>query len=150
MKILVAIDGSKYGGAALEELIRRSWPAGTEVRVVSVIHPIPLVTDPILVLAAGHVESLKNEEARAPRDVARAMEEIMGRAPGLAITTKVLDGDPKTAIIEEARRWGADLILVGSHGRGAAKLVLGSVAQAVAANAPCSVEIVRLKGAAAA
>ena len=41
MKILVAIDGSKYGGAALEELIRRSWPAGTEVRVVSVIHPIP-------------------------------------------------------------------------------------------------------------
>ena len=78
------------------------------------------------------------------------MEEIMGRAPGLAITTKVLDGDPKTAIIEEARRWGADLILVGSHGRGAAKLVLGSVAQAVAANAPCSVEIVRLKGAAAA
>lgn len=149
MKILTAIDGSKYGGAALEELVRRSWPAGTEVRVLSVAHPTPLVTDPILILTATHVESLKEERKRASRDVASAMEEITRRAPALVVATKVLEGDPKMAIIEEARSWGADLILVGSHGQGAAKLVLGSVAQAVAANAPCSVEIVRLKRAAA-
>ena len=47
-------------------------------------------------------------------------------------------------IVEEAERWGADLILVGSHGYGSVKrFMLGSVSQAVATHAPCSVEIVR-------
>jgi nucleotide-binding universal stress UspA family protein len=149
MRILLAVDGSKYGGAALEEIMTREWPSSTEVRVLSVAHPTPLVTDPILVLTAAHVETLKDERARAPRDVANAAEEIKRRAPTLTVSTSVLEGDPKRAIVEEAKRWGADLILVGSHGKGAAKLVLGSVAQAVAANAPCSVEIVRSKAAAA-
>ena len=118
--------------------------------MLSVVHPTPLVTDPVLVLAAAHVETLKEERLRAPRDVAKAAEEIKRRAPALALSTNVLEGNPKTAIIEEAKRWSADLILVGSHGNGAAKLVLGSVAQAVAANAPCSVEIARSKARAAA
>ncbi|HXF13433.1 MAG TPA: universal stress protein [Terriglobales bacterium] len=150
MRILLAIDGSKFGGAALEEIIEREWPAGSEVRVLSVFHPTPLVPDPVLVLAAAHVETLKEERLRAPRDVANAAEEIKRRAPSLALSTSVLQGNPKTAIVEEAKRWSADLILVGSHGNGAAKLVLGSVAQAVAANAPCSVEIARSKARAAA
>jgi nucleotide-binding universal stress UspA family protein len=47
-------------------------------------------------------------------------------------------------IIDEAERWGADLILVGSHGNGpGGRFLLGSVAQAVALYAPCSVEIAR-------
>ena len=150
MKILLAIDGSKYGGAALEEIARRDWPRGSEVRILSVAHPTPLVTDPILVLAAAHVETLKEESVRAPRDVTKAAEEIKRRAPTLTVSTNVLEGDPKIAIVEEAKDWGADLILVGSHGNGPAKLALGSVAQAVAANAPCSVEIVRSKAMAAA
>jgi nucleotide-binding universal stress UspA family protein len=150
MRILIAVDGSKYGGAALEELVSRSWPSGTEVRILSVAHPTPLVTDPVLVLAATHVETLKAERLRASGDVAKAMEEISRRAPKIKATTIVLEGDPKKAIVEEARRWDADLILLGSHGRGAAKLLLGSTAEAVAGSASCSVEIVRLKAAVAA
>jgi len=53
---------------------------------------------------------------------------------------------PKDVIVEEAREWGTDLIVVGSHGYGFAKrLVLGSVAAAVVASAPCSVQVVRTK-----
>jgi nucleotide-binding universal stress UspA family protein len=62
----------------------------------------------------------------------------------LRIETRVIDGSPKEEIVEEAETWGADLILIGSHGYGNVKrFMLGSVLQAVATHAPCSVEIVR-------
>ena len=55
-------------------------------------------------------------------------------------------GFPKQIILDEAEGWGADLIVVGSHGRGLmGRFLLGSVSQAVALNARCSVEIVRCR-----
>ena len=144
MKILLAIDGSKYGEAAVKELIQRPWPSGTEVLVLSVAHPIPFIPDPLFVMTAAHYDSLEAEQKRASQDVAQVAEEIAKGAPSLQVTTKVLEGSPKKQIVEEAERWGADLIMLGSHGYGpAARFLLGSVAQAVALHAPCSVEIVR-------
>jgi nucleotide-binding universal stress UspA family protein len=62
----------------------------------------------------------------------------------LNVTTKMLFGSPKKAILEEAEAFSADLIVVGSHGHGGIeRFLLGSVSQAVALHAKCSVEIVR-------
>ena len=62
----------------------------------------------------------------------------------MQIETTVIDGTPKVVIIEEAERWEADLIVIGCHGYGPLRrFLLGSVSQAVAIYAPCSVEIVR-------
>ena len=62
----------------------------------------------------------------------------------MKITTEVLSGSPKRVILEEAEAFGADLIVVGSHGHGMVEsFLLGSVSQAVALHAKCSVEIVR-------
>ena len=62
----------------------------------------------------------------------------------LPISSIVVVDSPKDAIVEEAERWGADLIVVGSHGyRGPVRTLLGSVSQAVATQAKCSVEIAR-------
>ena len=62
------------------------------------------------------------------------------------MSTRIREGIPKDVIVEEAREWGADLIVLGSHGYGFVKrLVLGSVAAAVVAAAPCSVQVVRAK-----
>jgi nucleotide-binding universal stress UspA family protein len=64
--------------------------------------------------------------------------------PSLPVSSTVVVDSPPDAIIEEAGRWDADLILVGSHGyRGPARALLGSVSQAVTTLAKCSVEIVR-------
>ena len=61
-------------------------------------------------------------------------------------TTKIVEGIPKDAIVQEAAEWGADLIVMGSHGYGRfRRMVLGSVAGAVVAGAPCSVQVVRAK-----
>jgi nucleotide-binding universal stress UspA family protein len=60
----------------------------------------------------------------------------------------VREGDPRSVIVDEAEEWGADMIVLGSHGyTGLKRLLLGSVAQSVAAHAHCSVEIVRRKAA---
>jgi nucleotide-binding universal stress UspA family protein len=62
----------------------------------------------------------------------------------LVISTEVKTGRPQDVILEWAKQWGADLIIVGSHGySGWQRFWLGSVSHAVAAHAPCSVEIVR-------
>ena len=69
----------------------------------------------------------------------------MLRSKGLKVTTTVEQGDPKSKIIEAASKWHADLIVVGSHGRkGLEHFLLGSVSDAVARHAGCSVEIVRI------
>ena len=53
-------------------------------------------------------------------------------------------GDPRTIILDTAEDWQADLIAVGSHGRtGLDRLLMGSVSEAVAVHAHCSVEVVR-------
>jgi nucleotide-binding universal stress UspA family protein len=144
LKILLAVDGSHYGDVAVKEVIQRTWPASTEVRVLSVAHPTPYFHDPLLVGAGTHFDSLRDEQKRASHDVAKVEDELRQQAPHLQISTKVLEGSPKEKIIEEARQWNSDLIILGSHGHGpVGPFLLGSVALEVALHAPCSVEIVR-------
>ena len=56
------------------------------------------------------------------------------------------EGDARSVIVDEAQKWSADLVMLGSHGyTGIKRLLLGSVALLVVSHAPCSVEIVRRK-----
>jgi nucleotide-binding universal stress UspA family protein len=150
MKILVATDGSKFGEAAVEEVARRPWPAGSEVLVVYVVEPTP---QPAAEMWAGSYEDYFAELDQWRRAQARQALEAATRILDaredrtLRVTAEVLEGQPKRRIPEEAESWGADLVVVGSHGYGFwDRLLLGSVSQAVAAHAPCSVEIVRRRG----
>jgi nucleotide-binding universal stress UspA family protein len=68
------------------------------------------------------------------------------RAKGLKATGTVENGDAKSRILESAKDWRADLIVLGSHGRkGLEHFLMGSVSEAVARHAGCSVEIVRIR-----
>jgi nucleotide-binding universal stress UspA family protein len=72
-----------------------------------------------------------------------SVEQVLASA-GLKATVAVLSGNPKEVILEESKKWNADLIVVGSHGRhGFKRFLLGSVSEAVAMNAHCSVVVVR-------
>lgn len=144
MKVLLAIDGSACSEAAVEEVARRIWPAGSEARIISVVEHHGPLTSGVLT----HQKEFEEEErARARETLDRAAEHIRedGASNGaLAVTTQVMQGAPKRIIVEEAEKWGADLIVVGSHGyRSWERMLLGSVSQAVAMHAECSVEIVR-------
>ena len=66
------------------------------------------------------------------------------RLQGFKVTSAVERGDPKSVIIDTVARWDADLIVIGAHGADALeRFLIGSVSDAVARHAPCSVQIVR-------
>ncbi|MEX1127788.1 MAG: universal stress protein [Vicinamibacterales bacterium] len=145
LRVLLATDGSPCSDRAVQSVAMRPWPSDSRIEVVSVVHTrMPNVVDaPVLMLAAAHEDALDAERLRAPLRVQRAQKCLAGK-PGVGVTTRVLEGNPEDAIVDEADRWQADVIVLGSHGYGPVKRrLLGSVSQAVALHASCSVEIVR-------
>jgi len=146
MKILLAIDGSTYSDAAVDEIARRPWPADSEVKIISVVEPtFEPGTEPWALPPDYFDEIEKAEHDRALANVEGALSKLrVGADKSLKLTTSVLTGMPKRLILDEAEAWGADLIVVGSHGYGAwERFLLGSISNAVATHAKCSVEIVR-------
>jgi nucleotide-binding universal stress UspA family protein len=145
MRIILAVDGSSYSAEAAEAVAARPWPPETVIRVLSAVED---VTPPAAELWYGPVESLE----RARQEMLTHAEWLTTesaeslRASGLTAETAVRHGDARSIIVDEAKEWDADLIVVGSHGyTGLKRLLLGSVAQSVVSHAPCSVEVVRKK-----
>jgi nucleotide-binding universal stress UspA family protein len=139
MKILLAVDDSKFSKAAVQAVIAHHQKPGLEVRVLHAAEP------PALLMAPEMAEYIPPQESaeQANAIVAKAADEL--RAAGVNASTAVLQGDPKSVILDEAAAWSADLIVLGSHGRKALeRFLLGSVSEAVVRHAPCSVEVVRL------
>lgn len=143
MKVLLAIDGSPGSEAALRELAYHGWSPGSQVRVVTVDAPLNWST------FGGPARTAYDELIRSQRDAATArlndaLALLRALAPDLSAHAALLEGSPRDEIIAEARRWGAELVVVGSRGHGAIKSVLlGSVSMAVVLQAPCSVWVVR-------
>ena len=68
------------------------------------------------------------------------------RKLGITVHTKLDEGVPHSCVIEHARAWNADLIVMGTHGRtGLAHALIGSVAERVVRGAPCAVLVTRIR-----
>jgi nucleotide-binding universal stress UspA family protein len=146
MKVLLAIDGSHHSQAALDEAASRPWPAGTEFRVLTVLQLKWLSTvGPLYMAASADLESIQEQKREARDLLDGARTQLQASTANLRVSTKVLEGQPHEMIVEEAEAWRADLIVLGSHGYGPLRrALLGSVAAAVAVEAPCAVEIIRV------
>ena len=148
MKILLAVDGSRFSDAAVDEVCARPWPAGSELRIVSAFQ-VPLSATPeVWALPDQYFETLE----KAARDRAQAVVDVAVRTikarldSSVKVTSEIIASPPREAILDEANRWKADLIVLGSHGYGAwQRFLLGSVSQAVVSHANCSVEVVHIR-----
>ncbi len=143
MKILLAIDDSKYAEAAIRQVIAQAGPKGADVKVLHVVEPTPLFPDGQSWGYGPEFDSMRKEQEKQGEElVSRAAKAL--RDAGCKVTTAVEWGFPKLVILDQAAEWHADLIVVGSHGRkGLDHFLMGSVSEAVARHAACSVEIVR-------
>jgi nucleotide-binding universal stress UspA family protein len=142
MKILLAIDSSKFSEAAVRMLVQQMRTQGAQVRVLHVVESLLLVPQfrQADLKAISDAEKALMEEGK--KLVARTQEQI--RKAGFEVQGRVEEGDPRAVISDRAERWTADLIILGSHGRkGLDRMLMGSVAEFVARHAHCSVLIVR-------
>ena len=145
-RIIIGVDGSGYSDAAVDEMSRRVWPEGSVVKVVSVVRLPFTPNEETRSLPDSYYSQLeKAETGKAQTAITSAVARL--KQSGITqpeIESEIILGDAREKILDEAARWEADLIVLGSRGLGGFKrFLLGSVAQGVAAYAPCSVEIIR-------
>ena len=134
IKIVLGYDGSPHSHKALERVGSLFSGQDADVSIVSVVH----------VAAAAHGSSYEDSDEKREReaDLEEAISYLTEHKVGS--TAVHAHGDPATAIVEQARIVEADLIVVGTHGRGLARdILLGSVSTKVTHHAPCDVLIVR-------
>ena len=143
-KIVVGVDGSPHGAAALEWAAAEAWLRSAQLEVVHAWTFVPVATpaDSGLVPMAwtDNVELLDVTRQAAEDAAADQVEAVLGSDHGATIT--IVEGGPAEALLAAAR--DADLLVVGNRGRGnIAAALLGSTSAKVADEAPCPVVVVR-------
>jgi nucleotide-binding universal stress UspA family protein len=143
MQVLIAFDSSAGAEQALALAGAIRWPGGSTLRVVTVIEPPVLYMGPQL--GGGSIPPPQIDEdltAYAREHVSEAADKL--RSEGRTVEGVVLHGRPATALVEEATRSGADMVICGSRGHGQiSSLLLGSVSAEVVDHAPCPVLVAR-------
>lgn len=148
MRVMIATDGSDFSDFAVKkccELIGK--PDETFVRVIAVYeHMLPMSAEPFAVSSEYYQEIEKEIRKQCVDFAEKSAKEIREYFSGktIDVSVEVERGAPDRVIIEAAKDWKADLIVVGSHGRGFwGRMMLGSISDSVLHHAPCSVLVVR-------
>jgi nucleotide-binding universal stress UspA family protein len=144
MKILLAIDGSEFSQAAIQAVLTQVRPQGTEVHILHVLEPPSLLMGREMGANDPEFEAVWKALQEQAMSLVEKTETKL-RAAGFSVSPALQEGDPKSKIIDAAKEWKADLIVLGSHGRKELhRFLMGSVAESVARHAECSVEIIRI------
>lgn len=144
MHVLVPTDGSECAETALRAVAARPWPAGTEIKVISVPE-VPVLAGAYPYYPPEVVLEVANANEEHARAAVQKGAEILKKA-GLCVSEQVMEprDSPVRAVLGMADLWNADLIVMSSHGRrGFDRYVMGSVSESVALHAHCSVEVER-------
>ena len=145
-RILVPVDGSSTSKRGLKQAVRLARDQGAKLRLVHVVDEQPVLS---VVEAGMDIEDLCKglvKSGRALLERAQREARKLGVDAGTAIHESV-SGPPAEAILREARKWKADLIVMGTHGRrGLRRVVLGSDAEQVVREATVPVMLVRARG----
>jgi nucleotide-binding universal stress UspA family protein len=147
--IVVGVDGS---AASLEAL---RWAADEArlrgARLVAlhawVFVPAAPIGDPgMIAIPAGDLAGQLEAETEAARaELANSIAEVLGQEPDVEVEARLTENDAQEALVAESE--GADLVVVGSHGRsGLRAAILGSVSRHVVDHAHCPVVVVRPRG----
>jgi len=141
--VLVAVDGSDTSNLALQESIKLAKEQQAALRLVHVVDETPMYMTMDTAFALGDFQKAIREAGQKVLATCAAT----ARQAGVEVDTKFIVLQTQRicdAIIEEAKRWPADLIVIGTHGRhGFNHLLLGSVAEGVIRLATSPVLVIR-------
>ena len=138
-KILVPLDREAGAEVALPVAADLAKSDGTVIRLVYV------APTPSAIVAEGRVIAYADQESDRLQHLGMVyLREAAHQLAGLPVEYAVRFGEPAEEILEEAREFGADLVVMATHGRsGVARLMLGSVAVAVLRRSEVPVVLVR-------
>ncbi len=144
MKVLVAVDSITTLDIIINEMSARSWPSGTEARVLSIVDDADVPMETWGEQGYG-VSAVRREMHRRGEQISGlAVERLLNI--GIPSQVVIMRGNPEFLISFAARKWPADLIVIRAHNRKDFRnRLLGSVAKSVVESAPCSVEVVRAR-----
>lgn len=146
-RILVALDFSETSRRALDEAMRIAAAGGAHLRLAHA-YPIPMLPPGSGATSAGAPGAMTvprmQQSLREAAIEALEAEARKARESGLEVDVEVGTGPPAGFLVEAARAWPADLIVMGTRGAtGLAHVLLGSVAERTIRSAPCPVLAVR-------
>jgi nucleotide-binding universal stress UspA family protein len=134
-RVLLATDGSAASIAASSAVAEMNWPENTQVRLVSAVNPLIYSLEEL-----GLSRGTGTDQAH--RAIGSAVHALSG-AP-VKISAEVIAGRAARRIVQRAKQWGADLIVLGTNEpQGLSRLLFGSTSAAVANRAHCSVRVIR-------
>lgn len=148
MKVLMATDGSEFSNEAIKKCCRMIGKnEDLAIKIISVYESVPIFATEPFAISAEYINEMSNAmRIEAEDHAAKALTIIKEALPDVHIdlTTKVELGIPEQLILETAQEWGADLIVVGSHGRGFwGRAMIGSTSDTILHNAQCPVMVVK-------
>ena len=149
MKVILAIDGSRFGDGAVDFCKNLFGPhQNLELKVLSVIQRLEPLGVAVAAGSAPYYAQMQNFSEEQAGEFVHRSADLLRTAfseKDFTITEEVLSGSISKEIVKQAEEWKADLVVVGSHGGGYwERTLLGSVSDSVVHLAPCSVLVVRL------
>lgn len=150
MRILIAADGSEFSQNAVKKCCKIiSTEHQTNIKIITAVEIfIPVAAEPFGTSNIYYSQISADLQKEAAETVASAAQILKENLPdeNVTVQTEVITGNVKQIIIDEAKDFAADLIVVGSHGYGFFdRMLLGSVSGYIVQHAPCSVLVVRKK-----
>ncbi|SCY48895.1 universal stress protein [Nitrosospira sp. Nsp13] len=140
--ILVPVDGSATSDRALQEAIRLARQQSAQLELVHVVEDIRLLDSDSYINYAEMQETVRNSGKKM-----LAHAQMVVQLTGMGAEINLLEAHGKriaSIIVEEAERWPADLIVIGTHGRsGFSRVLFGSVAEGVVRTAHIPVLLIR-------
>lgn len=143
-QVLAAVDLSEEASQVLKEARQIAKDHGAKLSLISVVKPLTQVYGGLDM--AAYTQASVNFEREAQ---AQAVEQLKKLGKELGVAEKdvhAVIGTPAPQIVDTAKDIGADLIVVGSHGKHGLGLLLGSTANGVLHHAECDVLTIRIKG----
>lgn len=145
VRIIIGLDGSPDAELAMEVVAERTWPAGSEAHLLTVLDNRLSILTPSLIPRLARWSSAADsvdDQAWVDRMMKAATDKL--ETAGLKISCEVVRGAPSQRLLDAAVDWEADCIVMGARGlTGIERFLIGSVSSDVAVRANCSVEVVR-------
>lgn len=146
-RILVPVDGSPTSNAGLREAIALAKGQEASLQLIHVVDYHYLVMTGLE--AGAYIDDLMQSLVQSGRKILKRAEEL-ARKSDVPVTTVLVEspaGPAADAIVRQAKKWKADLIVIGTHGRrGVRRLLMGSDAEQTVRNSPVPVMLVRSAG----